>query len=101
MGTLIAAGQGINASTKKVHLLMTRSENGGKNWSAPSNLLGYEWTQDIENPMLGADSTTGKVFCFFTTIERHPGGCDDGILTESGFQMIVSTDRGKHRSAQT
>ena len=56
MGTLIAAGQGNNASTKKVHLLMARSETGGANWSTPVNLLGYEWEQDIENPMLGTSA---------------------------------------------
>eukprot|EP01052_Picozoa_sp_SAG31_P071421 SAG31_NODE_30336_length_382_cov_1.102473_1_plen_66_part_10 len=66
--------------------MMTRSENGGHNWSTPVNLLGYEWSKDIENPMLGADTKSGKVFLFFTTINRHPGACDEGILDESGFQ---------------
>ena len=37
MGTLIAAGQGNNASTKKVHLLMARSDTGGANWTTPVN----------------------------------------------------------------
>jgi hypothetical protein len=77
-----------------VHLLMARSENGGANWSQPVDLLAYEWSKDIENPMLGADAKTGKLFLFFTMIDRHSGGCDEGILTESGFQLVTSTDRG-------
>jgi hypothetical protein len=52
-----------------------------------------EWMKDVENPMLGYDAKSGRVILLFTFIDRHVGGCDEGILTESGFQMVVSTDR--------
>jgi hypothetical protein len=98
-GTLVAAGQVLAKGTYR--LVLSRSEDLGATWSAVRSPVAmpapFAASDDLEQPQLGYDSTTGKVFLFFTVVvpTPHGGGCDFGDLNEMGFWLVTSTDRGK------
>jgi hypothetical protein len=102
-GTLLAVGE--NTLAGPYQLVLRWSEDLGATWSTqitPVNMpKPYTMANDLEQPQLGYDAKTGKVFLFFTIVVPTPkgGGCDMGELNEKGFWLVTSVDRGQHWGA--